>query len=317
MLKVSTSLPDIAVLRGGAKDFTISLQEGVEILQSLTKLDYHPLDVLIDKEGNWTLHGQPTDAHFVFSKAHTIVDATHMKGQAYQSLANRMGIPLLFSKDDKVCMDREDMYRILRQQGFQVPDTAVIRSKAPIKNEQLHSIWRKYQTPLMLRPLVKREEAPSKLINSFHDLEKIVADYYNKGVDMHVLTYKKVPTSSVTVIPNFRGEKLYIPLWTETFTGEKGIPDENCRIEAYTNASEEKKKEMNDFIKKVYNALDLNTPTCIDVILGKDGYVVVNVETTPSLRKDGRFMKSLETTGADAGHYVHSFITSQVLGEKV
>jgi hypothetical protein len=107
MIKVSSSLPDIAVIRGGNKDFKLSLQEGVEVLQSLTKIGYQPLDVLVDTDGKWTMHGVPTDAHEVFTQAHTVVDTTRMTGEAYQDLAKKMGIPLLFSHDDKVCMDRE------------------------------------------------------------------------------------------------------------------------------------------------------------------------------------------------------------------
>ncbi len=312
MLKVSNSLPDIAVLRGGKKDFKVSLKEGAEILQSLTKIDYKPLDVLIDTDGNWTLHGQPTDAHYIFTIAHTVVDTTHMMGEEYQALARRMGIPLLFSHADRVCMDREDMYRILRQQGFKVPETAVIRAKAPLQIKQLQSIWSKYHTPLMLRPLIRKDNSPSKLIRSFNDLENAVGDYHSKGVDTHILTYRKVPTSSVAVIPNFRGEHLYTPLWVETFAGNKEIPNDSSLIRAYTHAGEYKKEQMKDFIKKVYEALDLSGPVCIDVIPYNDNYAVVNIDTAPSLRSDGRFMQSLQTTGVDVGQYIHSYIKNSL-----
>ncbi len=129
MMKVSNSLPDIAVLRGGTKNFKQSLQEGAEVLSSLTKIGYEPVDVLIDKEGEWTAHGAPTDPHKVFTKSHTIIDTTRMKGEAYQSLARKMQIPLIFSEDETVSLNREDLYRILRQQDIKVPDTFVVHLK--------------------------------------------------------------------------------------------------------------------------------------------------------------------------------------------
>lgn len=312
MLKVSNSLSDIAVLRGGKKDFKVSLKEGAEILQSLTKIDYKPLDVLIDIDGNWTLHGQPTDAHYIFTIAHTVVDTTHMMGEEYQDLARRMNVPILFSHDDRVCMDREDMYRILRQQGFKVPETSVIRAKVPVQSKQLHSIWGKYHTPLLLRPLVKKEGLSSKLITSFNDLENIVKDYHSKGVDTHILTYRKVPTSSVAVIPNFRGENLYTPLWVETLAGNKDIPGSSSSIRAHTHISDIKKEQMKELVRKVYEALDLSGPVCIDVIPSNDNYIVVNIDTTPSLRSGGRFMQSLQTTGVDVGQYIHSHIKNSL-----
>lgn len=131
MLKVSNSLPDIAVLRGGNKDFKQSLQEGGEVLASLSKIGYEPVDVLIDKEGEWTARGFPTDPHKVYTQAHTVIDTTHMKGMSYQSLAKRMQIPLIFSDSENMTLSREDFYRILRQQDIKVPDTFVVRANAP------------------------------------------------------------------------------------------------------------------------------------------------------------------------------------------
>ena len=243
MIKVSTSLPDIAVLRGGTADFKQSLKEGAEILQSLVKLGYHPLDVLIDTEGHWTAKGAPTDAHQIYVRAHTVIDTTRMKGEAYQDLAKRMGIPLLFSRAHEVTMDREDMYRILRQQGIKVPETTVIRAKSPLKAEQLRSIWSTYHTPLMIRPLKRVEGVPSKLIHGYHDLENTIRTYHDKGVDMHVLTYRKVPTASVALVPQFRNEKLYMPLWVETFTSMHEIPNNASRMQTYTRAPDFRKDQ--------------------------------------------------------------------------
>lgn len=312
MKKVSRSLSDIAVLRGGSKNFEESLKEGAEILKSLSNIGYQPLDVLIDVDGGWTLHGQPTDAHYIYTLSHTVIDATRMRGEAYQDLAKRMGLPLLFSNADRICMDREDMYRLLRQQGFKVPDTTVIRSKAPIQPEQLHSIWRKYHTPLMLRPLTRTKNAPSKLITSFHDLENTVTDYHDKGVDMHVLTYRDVPTSSVAVMPNFRNEELYTPLWVETFSGTKQLPNNSSTIRAYTRAPDFRKEQVKKIVEKVYKALDLSGPACIDMIPYKNDYIIVNIETEPSLRPEGRFMKSLETTGVNNSQCLISRILNEL-----
>ena len=251
MIKVSSSLPDIAVLRGGEKYFKQSLSDGGEVLQSLSKIGYQPLDVLIGKDGEWTVHGKPTDAHNIFSRAHTIVDTTRTRDEKYHMLAKRMGIPLLFSRGNEMVMDREDMYRILRQQGIRTPDTAVIRAKQPLKNNTLRDIWSKHHTPLMVRPLVREDEAPSKLIKLFSDLEEIVRDYHKRGIDVHVFTYSKVPTSSVAVLPNFRGERLYTPVWVETFSSIDGIPDSISPMRAYMNAPDWRIEQVKEFATKV------------------------------------------------------------------
>lgn len=312
MLQVSKSLSEIAVLRGGKKDFKHSISEGLEVLQSLTKLGYHPLDVLIDNDGKWTSKGKPTDAHEIFTKAHTVVDTTRAKGEAYQTLAKKMHIPLLFSQSNDVHLDREDMYRILRQQGVKVPDTVVVRASAPLKDSIFRELWSKYHTPLMIRPLKRTDNAPSRLVKLFSDLEKVIREYHAMGVDTHVLTYKKAPTLSIALLPKFRNQSLYTPLWVETFNIAHEIPHKESVIRPHLQAPQIKKDQVKALATKVYKALDLSGPATIDVISYNNQHIVVNVDTAPSLRKEGRFMQALETTGIDAGHYIHSHIQDEL-----
>ena len=311
MIKKTSSLPHIAVLRGGSYDLKQSIKDGADVLKSLTKIGYNPLDVLIDEDGDWTLYGKKTDAHYVFTCAHTVVDTTRMSGQDYQRLAKRMGVSILFSSQDRFCMDKEYAYRLLRQRGIDTPQTTVIRANADSLDKKLHSIWNKYNLPIMLRPLQRRKDCPSKLVSSFNDLENTVLDYHKKGADLQVLTYKNLPMSSIAVIPNFRGEELYMPLWVNIDNESKKIPSRESAMRAHTLASNEKKAEIKKIATKVYNALALSSPVCIDVIYHNNRYIVVGVDTAPALGSDGRFMKSLETTGIDAGQYIHSIIQNE------
>ena len=308
MLKVSNSLPDIAVLRGGSKDFKQSLTEGGEVLSSLTKIGYEPVDVLIDKEGGWTSRGFPTDPHKVYSLAHTIIDTTRMKNQEYQALAKRMQIPLIFTEHNDVILNREDLYRILRQQEIKVPDTFVIRAHAPLKKEIFRNLWTRFHTPLLVRPLHRNTEVPTKIVKMFHDLENTIREYHEKGVDLHVLTYRKYHTTSLAVLPNFRNQDVYVPMWVDTFPEDGELPSKESAIRAHLQAPEFRKENMRALATKVYKALGLTTPACIDFINHNNEYIVVNVDLNPSLRKDSRFMQSLATTGVDAGHYIHECI---------
>lgn len=308
MLQVSKSLSEIAVLRGGKKDFKQSLEEGASVMQSLTKIGYNPLDVLIDSEGNWTSKGKPTDAHHIFTIAHTVVDTTRSKGEKYQELAKRMHIPLLFSQGDDVHMDREDMYRILRQQGIKVPNTVVVRAKAPLKDGIFRELWSTLHTPLLVRPLVETDGAPSRLIKLFTDLESVIREYHSKGIDTHVLTYRKEPTLSIALLPNFRNQELYTPLWVESFTANNETPHKDSIVRPHLQAPQHQKDTMRSLAHSVYKALDLRGPASVDIINYKGNHIIVNVDTSPSLRKDGRFMQSLETTGVDAAHYIHNRI---------
>lgn len=311
MIKVSHSLLDIAVLRGGNKNFKQSLQEGAEVLSSLTKIGYEPVDVLIGKDGEWTSHGAPTDAHKVYTKAHTVVDTTRMHGEEYQTLAKKMHIPLIFSQDETMSLNREDLYRILRQQDIKVPDTVVVRASTPLKDEIFRDLWTRFHTPLLVRPLHKESLVPSKIVRMFHDLEHTIRDYHAQGVDTHVLTYKKLHTTSIAVLPHFRNQKVYIPMWVDTFPEDGELPTKEARMQPHLQAPEFRKENMRAVATKVYNALGLTTPACIDLINHNNEYIVVNIDLNPSLRKESRFMQSLATTGVDTGHYIHECIKNE------
>ena len=305
-------MPDIAVIRGGKEEFSLSLSEGQEILKSLSKIGYKPLDVIVDKDGNWTCQGLPTDAHAIFTRAHTIVDATRNRNAPHIALAKKMGATLFFSKGNDVHMSREDMYRLLRMQGFRVPDTTVVRSKAPLQDSFFRDVWSRYHTPLMIRPLARTGASGSKLVTQYKDFENSVREYHTKGIDVHVLTYRRLPPSSIVVLPNFRGEKLYTPIWTETFAGINELPNASHRIQTYLHAPDFRKEEMKKLATSVYEALELTGPAVIDVIYDNNVYKIVNVETSPSLRTEGRFMTSLRSTGVDIGQYIHEQIRNEV-----
>lgn len=308
MLRVSTSLPDIAVLRGGSKNFKQSLIEGGEVLASLSSIGYDPVDVLISKDGDWTARGFPTDPHKIYSQAHTIIDTTRMKGEAYQALAKKMQIPLIFSHDEEVTLDREDLYRLLRQQNIKVPDTFVVRASSPLQDQIFRELWLRFHTPLLVRPLVANEATPSKIVKMFHELEAIIRDYHQKGVDTHVLTYRKLHTTSIAALPNFRKQEVYTPLWVDSFQDGDVLPSRDSNIRPHLQPPEFKKENMQAIATKVYKALGLTSPACIDFINRNNEFIVVNIDLNPSLHKESRFMKSLATTGVTVGHYIHERI---------
>ena len=235
-----------------------------------------------------------------------------MKGQDYQKLAKKMHIPLIFSHDSDVTLNREDLYRILRQQDIKVPDTYVVRANAPLNNSIFRELWTKFHTPLLVRPIHQDIEAGSKLVKMFHDLEKVIREFHEQGIDIHVLTYRKHYTTSIAALPHFRHEEVYTPLWVDTFPEGGMLPNKESRMSPHLQAPDFRKENMKAVATKVYKALGLTTPACIDFINHNNEYIVVNVDLHPSLRKDSRFMQSLATTGVDAGHYVHECIRHEL-----
>lgn len=301
---------NIAVIRGGKVNTNQSLEDGKDILKSLTSIGYTPLDILVDFDGSWTMKGMPTDAHYIFTIADSVVDTTQDMEAPYRELAKKMWIPLLLSHDDSVTLDREDMYRLFRQHGLPTPKTLTVRSNTEIPKETFRTLWNTFHTPLIVRPLKKDKEHESVLVRKYSDLEKVLEDYHNSNLDVHVFTYKPTRTLSIAILPNFRNKKLYTPLAVETFSQVNLLPRKEHSMRAIFKAGEKENNSIRKTAESAYNALGINGHACIDMIPYKDGYMVVNVDLKPSLSKDGRFAQSLATTGVDIGQYVHSRVSS-------
>lgn len=302
----------VAVLRGGNISFSQSIKEGEDMLNSLESKEFKVLDVLIHRDGSWSLKGVPTDPHYIFTVSSFIVDTTHSRNSSYQILAKKMNVPFLFSHAEDISLDREDTYRILRQEGINVPLTSVIRSISTPENSYIHHIWNTHHTPLLLRPLSRSQDTHSKLVRGFKDFTETLEEYINKGVDIQVLTYKQIPTYSVAVVPSFRDKELYFPLWVRTSIWDSSIPHRDSLMQQVTTLTSSEKEKMIETVENVCKALNINTPACVDVISVSGKHIVVNVDRTPSLRKDGRFMQSLETTGVDIAEYIASKLYEKV-----
>lgn len=308
----SKKLPTIIVLRGGKENHETSIKEGANVLSLLRKHGYDPMDIYIDENDVWHKKGIPTEAHHVFSDADAYVDLTRSKDVPHSDLAKRMGvIRLLDNKNNIFEQDRENIYRILRQKNILVPDTQIIRAKSNIGTSRLQEIWRKVHTPYLIRSLFKKNKSPSTLIASFDKFKEKINE--SKNEDVMIMTYRNIMPISIAVLPDYRGEKLYTPIAVQTLVSSYEKPNEIHSKKLFMNASSEDKKEISDIAKKVYDALDVKEHLLVDLIKTPKGYMVVEVQTNPSLLPESRFSQSLESTGADIGHFIHTRL--QKLGE--
>jgi carbamoylphosphate synthase large subunit len=194
----------------------------------------------------------------------------------------------------------------LRQKGIPVPDTVTIRAQQELPMEVLHKTWRTYHTPLLVRPLVKKEGLRAKIIRSFKDLVDTVMHHKEKQSDLHILTYTHAPIFSIALLPRYRNEQWYAPLPIQMFPEKDEVPHEELRMYHYDKGNIEERTHIRTLAVDAVSALDLQSPATVDIIRTKKGYVVVNIDINPSLREGGRFMQSLATTGVDVGHYAQS-----------
>ena len=308
MLGTSEQNFNVAVLRGGKKTHGQSLKEGQSVISSLEKHGIGVADIYIDEEGNFIKNGITIEPHNIFAQVDGYVDTSDQYHMPHHALASRMGLKNFVSYKEvlPVVIDREGVYRILRQAGIKVPETYIIRKTQNDFIKSAREVWMKFHTPLLVRPIDYVSDSPSSLVKSFQDLIRKTSEYHSAGHDVHILSYKSVPTFSTAVLPNYRGEDFYVPLTVQTFVGKHEVPNVNSVTIVYVKAEEEKKNSIKNLAKKTSEVLQITGPVCVDIVFHNGSYIVVNVDLKPSLRDDGRFAQSLASTGCDIGHYIKS-----------
>lgn len=297
--------PKIAVLRGGANRHKESIASGYGVLDSLTRVEVPTVDVYIDEKGVWHTRGIESDAHKVFVQVDGYVDATEdaYAEKIHGGLAERLGIYKVLSHQKTLNLDREAVYRLLRQGGVRVPETEVIRVEYGVPLKTLQEVWRSLHTPYIVRPVSYATEHQSVFVSSFEHFREVAREFAEAHVDFHVVPYRNTQTISTALLPSYRGERIYIPLSVTTLIAHREVPHKDSKIMLY-RSNDNDVDELHALLRKTYEILGLNGPALIDVIKTKVGYVVVEVKMQPSLRSEGRFMQSLATTGVELGHYI-------------
>jgi D-alanine-D-alanine ligase-like ATP-grasp enzyme len=175
----------------------------------------------------------------------------------------------------------------------------------------LQNIWKKLHTPYIIRPIDKKKNT-SVIVLGFDQFMKEISRFHKLKEDIIVMSYRNTTPFSIAVLPNYRGEKLYAPLGIQTLSGKYEIPNKNHKKVPFLHLSLSEKQKIMEIAKEAHQALGLNGHILVDIIKTPKGYMVVELETRPSLLEDSRFSQSLATTGADIGHYIHSCLENAI-----
>jgi D-alanine-D-alanine ligase-like ATP-grasp enzyme len=275
------------------------------MLDSLTRLDIPTVDVYIDEKGVWHTRGIESDPHKVFVQVDGYVDTTEdaYAEKIHGALAKRMGVEKVLSHKKMYDLDRESIFRLLRQGGVPVPETEVIRVQFGVPLKTLQEVWRSLHTPYIVRPVSHSAEHSSVFVSSFEQFRDVARTFAEAHIDFHVVPYRSAQTISTALLPSYRGERIYMPLSVTSLTEHREVPSANSKIVIYRTHDSEY-AQLQALLRKAYEILDLQGPALIDVVKTKVGYMIVEVKTQPSLRSEGRFMQSLATTGVELGHYI-------------
>ncbi len=294
----------VGVIRGGTGGFfEASLKEGSEIIfHILEKLSekFRPVDILIDREGNWHASGLPVDVAEISQKADLFWDTT--RSDAYMSLrglpvANVSGGSSSFPEKSRKML-AEHMKRI----GVGVPRHLAFPAyfhdiDGPLEGyarRKAREVFEKFSPPWRVRPFPYARSADVILARNFPELAEAIKKVARGDTGILVDEYISGKSVKMHSVRGFRGKDIYIFPPAGPFT----VPEKELLL---------------SFSKDLHEYIGGSDYVSADAVLAsKKKVYLTDLEFSPNLEEGSSFTAVCRSVGAEP-HHVIGHILEQTL----
>lgn len=313
----------VAVLRGGRSDeYDVSLKTGECMLLALSHSEFHPLDVVITKEGEWLLHGRVRSPHEILHNVDVVLNGLHGKfGEdgTIQRILNRHGVPYTGSGAyaSALAMNKAITKDRLRTTGILLPRHLVV-FKTALENttSAARRIASHFGPRFVVKPVSGGSSIGTRIANNelelAHALFKTLTDYEEVLVEEHIAGRE----ATCGVIEHFRGEHLYAlpvveivpPTSVGYFSAEVKYNGETAEI-CPARFTIEEKRTIEQMTKQIHETLGLSHYSRSDFIVAPDGIYFLEVNTLPGMTTESLFPKALSAVGVSYKEFIRHLLT--------
>ena len=309
----------VGVLRGGpSSEHDVSLKTGAAVLAHLPDI-YIPIDIFIDRDGQWHSRGIPRDPYRILSSVDVVVNALH--GQygedgVVQRLLERYAVPYTGSSSvpSALAMNKALAKERLKELGILMPPGRVL-SVSEHLDQELIDTFRSLPQPLVVKPTSAGSSVGVSIARGFDKLKEAVQNAFGFGNQVLVETYIKGREGTGGVIDRFRGESIYslppveiIPDSTRSFFDYDAKYDGSTREVCPSNFSAQEKRAIQDAARAVHETLGLRHYSRSDFIVTPEGVFFLEANTLPGLTEESLYPKSVEAIGASLPHFLDHIV---------
>ncbi|MEK7175810.1 MAG: ATP-grasp domain-containing protein, partial [Patescibacteria group bacterium] len=276
----------VAVLRGGpSHGYDASLKTGAYVLSLLRELPeaYAPADIFISRDGEWHSSGLVQEPHEALREADVVWNALHgtygEDGQVQRILEN-FGIPFTGSGSipASLSLDKNLSKLVYREHSLLTPESKLI-TEGNFNDGELILIFRKFLTPVIVKPADGAHSFGIKLTRTFQELKEAIKEIFKHSKKALVEEFIKGREASCAVVEQARGEKIYafVPV------GQSGIREN---------------KRITEMAKTAHDILNLNHYSSSDFIITPKGKIyILETNSLPVFHEESLLHRSLQETG--------------------
>jgi len=311
----------VGVLRGGpSSEYEISLKTGNEVLRSLPE-KYHPIDILISKEGEWHLDGASRNPEKVLKQIDVVFNALHGKyGEdgKIQSVLESHNIPYTGSGSfpSSICMNKELLKKFFLAQGYKTPKYVVLGPKENTR-QRIVELFQSFSQPSIIKPIASGSSIGVTFANDFKSFKEGIENAFRHGGKALIEEYIPGKEIMCSVLTDSGGKNAYSLYPVEVVRPEnKKFFDYESRSSNYTkkhspaSISPDEQKALANIALTLHGALGLSHYSGVDFILSPTrGAYILEINTLPGLTKDSLYTKSLEATGIKFDDFLDHVLT--------
>lgn len=314
----------VGVLRGGpSSEYEVSLKSGANVLAALNQEKYQPVDIFIDRGGQWHLHGAPVlpeRALRGIDVAFNIVHGEYGEDGTLQRILEAFNVP--YTGPDahaaSLAFNKHRTKEAVAPLGIKVAHGVVIDSS---KITDLHktalNIFRALPHPMLVKPVIGGSSVGITKVEHFEALPFALERAF--AVSPQALVEEFIPgrEAAVGVIEDFRNEKAYALMPVEIVPPPASLffdydaKYSNETIERVPgNFSAGEKQQLAAAAKAVHEGLGLGHYSRSDFIVNKRGVYFLEVNPGPGvgMTAESLMPKALHAVGASVPHFLDHVI---------
>ncbi len=327
----------VGVIRGGpSSEYDVSLNTGGNVLSHLRgdKLNqtYKPIDILIDKQGVWHMHGKPTTLEHISNNVDVIFNALHgdfgEDGKVQQMLnqwkilytgsgafASALGYNKILAKEQfKVLGIKTPHYLLYKTEEDNIEQSVEGRAK-----NQARHVWSKMAPPWVVKPVSSGSSVGVKVCKTFSELESALYEGISNDSNLFIEEMIEGKEATVPVIEGFRNQKMYvlppieirIPKNKVFFDYEVKYGQSSEEAEVCPgNFSTPEKDELIHLASLIHTGFNLDHYSRSDFIIHpKKGIYALEVNTLPGLSDTSLTPKALAAVGSSMSEFIHHILS--------
>ncbi|MFA5744681.1 MAG: D-alanine--D-alanine ligase [Candidatus Paceibacterota bacterium] len=310
----------VGVLRGGpSREHEVSLKTGAAMLANLPEERFSPIDIYIDKNGQWHTHGKPTQPERILRQVDVVLNGLHGEygedGEV-QKLLERFGVP--YSGADSfgsyLAMHKLMAKERAKEFGLLTPDSRFV-DRAENSGVVARDVIRSFHQPVVVKPIGWGSSVGISIVGGYAPVLSAIERLFADGAPS-VLIEECIRGKEATagVVEGLRGETLYalppieiVPPESDFFSYDakySGGSREICPGRFSRVASEELKCAA----KAIHRALGLRHYSRSDFIVTPKGIYYLETNTLPGLTTESLLPKSLATIGVKFSDFLEHLV---------